>query len=101
MAVVWKLKAFLLENQITPNALAEHSKGQLSKTAIYNLVKDRQPIGIQFATLDTLISTLTDMTKRDVLVEDLVEYRIDKALSWQHHIGILEAVLQLDQDDDK
>ena len=91
MAVVWKLKAFLSENQITPNTLAEHVKGKLSKTAVYNLVGDKQPSGINFATIDILIPALTALTHQSVSLHDLMEYRpsLSSGLDWRSHIGAL------------
>ena len=89
MAMVWKLKAFLSENQITPNTLAEHLKGQLSKTAIYNLVQGKPPTSVHFATLDTLIPALTKLTGQTVLLSDLLEYRA-KSREWENFIGTLD-----------
>lgn len=91
MAIVWKLKDFLKQNQITPNALSEHVKGKLSKTAIYNLVGDKPPSGINFATLDILIPSLTDLAHQAVSLHDLIEYRPNSSsgLDWRSHIGVL------------
>ena len=90
MAVIWKLKTFLSENQITPNALAEHLKGQLSKTAIYNLVGNKPPSGINFETLDVLIPALNALTHQSVGLYDLLEYHPDAPLdSWRSHINAL------------
>lgn len=98
MAVIWKLKALLTENQITPNALAGYLKGQLSKTAIYNLVQGEPPTSIHFVTLDVLIPALTELTGQTVLLSDLLEYRVDPLsdLDWRSHIGILKKEVKRD-----
>lgn len=91
MAMVWNLKSFLQENQITPNALAERVKGQVSKTAIYNLVKPELPVSVHFATLDVILPALTEMLKRPVQLEELLRYESEdpkEQPSWMALIGI-------------
>lgn len=91
MAIIWKLKIYLQEHQITANALSEHVKGKLSKTSIYNLVGDKQPSGVHFATLDILIPALTDLTGQPVTLHDLLEYAPDSSVGWdwRSSIGML------------
>lgn len=99
MAVIWKLKSFLTENKITPNALAEHLKGQLSKTAIYNLVRDEPPTSIHLDTLDTLIPALTELTDKKVSLLSLLEYRTIQ-FEWKTFSNILDVESQLDLDEE-
>lgn len=91
MAVVWKLRSFLKEHRVTPNALAEYVRGKLSKTAIYNLVSDKPPTGVHFETLDVLISALTSLTDQPVSLQDLMEYQPNPiaVLDWHFQIGYL------------
>lgn len=89
--MVWKLKTFLKQHRVTPNALAEHVKGKLSKTAVYNLVGEKPPTGVHFETLDVLIPALTALTYQPVSLYDLMEYQLDPSaeLDWRSHIGSL------------
>lgn len=89
MPTVWKLKAFLHQHRITANALADRVKGQLSKTAIYNLVGDTAPTGINFVTLDILIPALTTLTRKPITLHDLLEYLPDPRVDWRSHFGYL------------
>lgn len=98
--MVWKLKAFLAEHRITPNALAERVKGKISKTSIYNLVQDEPPTGVHFVTLDVLISTLTDITAQKVPLESLLEYRAEPSLLWKVHAGMLTTKPEPEQSED-
>lgn len=89
MATRWKLKAFLKLNRITPNALAEAVKGELSRTAVYNLVKDTPPTGVNFATIDILIPALTKLLHHPVPLNALLEYELEMTVDWRSFIGAL------------
>jgi hypothetical protein len=71
--VEWKLRSFLQAHHITPNALAEHIKGQVSKNAVYNLVAKEPPVGVNFKTLETLVPALAEMTREKVSLSDILE----------------------------
>ena len=85
------MRALLKEHRVAPNALAEHVRGKLSKTAIYNLVGDKPPTGVHFETLDILISALTFLTDQPVSLQDLTEYQPNPitVLDWHFQIGFL------------
>lgn len=90
------LKTFLHEHRITPNALAEEVKGSVSKTSIYNLVKDPPPVGINFATLDVLIGALSRMTGKEIGLNDLVSYVKPQRSEWLASSGALSDVFEHD-----
>lgn len=72
MAVRWKLKEFLDANEIKPYHLADRLHGELSQQAVYRLAKGVS--AIKFETLNSLIPALSEMTKRDVQLTDIMEY---------------------------
>lgn len=76
MATIWKLREFIDQHGITPNALATRTRGRLSRNAIYNLANPKEPPKrLEVATLDTLIPALREMTGEPVEITDLLEYR--------------------------
>jgi hypothetical protein len=72
----WKVKEFLAENRISANLLAETVKGKLSRTSVYNFVSD--PSGAKVSSLEAVLDGLSLILKRDVLPNELGDYRPPK-----------------------
>ena len=70
-----KLKTFLATHNISVYRLAQETKGQLSRTSLYNLTSETSPPkGVLFETLDVLIPVLRKMTGKQVQIHDLIDY---------------------------
>lgn len=75
MPTRWKLKEFLVSEEITPYRLAQQTAGRLSINAIYNLVDEEKPIkSLKFETLDVLLPSLSRMTDKKVKLSDILEW---------------------------
>jgi len=73
MPLRWKLKNYLDAHGISVYALAKKVEGHLSRNATYHLTHN--PKGIQFDTLEAIISALRQLTGTPVEVTDLLGYQ--------------------------
>lgn len=94
MSIQWRLKEYLTEHRIKPGELAKLTEGKLSRTAIYGLIQDAPPQGVNFATLNAILPALERITGEPVEVGDLIAYEpvrlpTQKA-SWRKLIGALD-----------
>jgi DNA-binding Xre family transcriptional regulator len=72
--ITWKLKTFLEQNNISAYALAKEVGSKLSANTVYSLVRDT-PRRVDLESLETLLNALRQMTKQNVQVGHLLEYR--------------------------
>jgi len=67
------LKDFLESHDITVYELAKHTKGKLSRNALYKLTNEA-PAQLRISTFDTLIPALKQITGKPVKLTDLLDY---------------------------
>jgi DNA-binding Xre family transcriptional regulator len=76
MGVRWKLREFLNAHDITPHQLALKTENKLSQKTVYSLANARTG-GVRFDTLEAIIPALSELTGKNVTVQDLLEYQPD------------------------
>jgi DNA-binding Xre family transcriptional regulator len=72
--ITWKLKSFLEQNKISAYALAKEVAPKLSANTVYSLVRDT-PQRVDLDSLDTILTALRQMTKQNVQLGQLLEYK--------------------------
>lgn len=72
--ITWKLKSFLEQNNISAYALAKEVAPQLSANTVYSLVRET-PQRVDLDSLDTVINALRQITKQNVQIGHLLEYK--------------------------
>jgi DNA-binding Xre family transcriptional regulator len=72
--ITWKLKPFLEQNNISAYALAKEVASNLAANTVYALVRET-PQRVDLDSLDTILTALRQMTKQNVQIGHLLEYR--------------------------
>lgn len=72
--ITWKLKSFLEQNNISAYALAKEVAPKLSANTVYSLVRET-PQRVDLDSLDTILTGLRQITKQNVQIGHLLEYK--------------------------
>jgi DNA-binding Xre family transcriptional regulator len=72
--IVWNLKPFLEQHNISAYALAKHVSQKLSSNTVYALVREN-PKRVDMESLEVIIEALREMTGQKVQVSHLLEYK--------------------------
>jgi DNA-binding Xre family transcriptional regulator len=72
--IIWKLKPFLEQHDISAYALAKEVAAKLSSNTIYSLVRET-PKRVDIESLEAILVALRDMTGQKVDIHHLLEYK--------------------------
>jgi DNA-binding Xre family transcriptional regulator len=72
--ITWRLKTFLEQHNLSAYSLAKEVAPKLSANTVYSLVRET-PQRVDLDSLDTILTALREMTKQNVQVGQLLEYR--------------------------
>jgi len=72
----WKLNQYLADHNITAYRLSAETKGQLSRTTVYELARG-ETTRLDLKTLDVVAATLKRLTGKAVTACDLLEVADD------------------------
>ena len=76
--VQWRLKRFIQDHGLSVYAVSKHTRGRLSRNALYSLVGGSPPKRLELKTFDVLIPVLRNLTGVDVRVAELLEWVEDE-----------------------
>jgi hypothetical protein len=77
--ILWKLKPFLEQHNISAYALAKEVAAKLSSNTVYSLVRET-PKRVDIESLEAILVALRDMTGQKVDIHHLLEYKESKRL---------------------
>ena len=72
MAMVWKMKEFLVQHQITAYKLKKTA--DIGQGTVYRLAKNEAD-GVELDTLDAVLTALCQLSGKNVQLSDILEFR--------------------------
>ena len=73
----WRIREFLLQEGLSAYELERAVGRQLSARRVYALARN-EPVQVRLTTLEVLLTTLRELTGKQVELADLLEYRPEK-----------------------